>query len=113
VTLEPLTATEARVAGLVVRGYADGQISAELAIPPRTLEGHLADVYRKLGVRSRTELALLLGAGARDGSRSGRGGAADPHPARLPMNVATTPGCRDDLSKAGRDPGTVLREEMT
>ena len=62
--LEPLTATEARVVGLLVQGYGDGQISAELAISLRTLEGHLADVYRKLGLRSRTELALLLGAGA-------------------------------------------------
>lgn len=63
-SVERLTATEARVAGLVVQGCADGRIMAELAIAPRALEGHLANVYRKLGVGSRTELAFLLGAGA-------------------------------------------------
>jgi DNA-binding NarL/FixJ family response regulator len=62
VTLEPLTATEARIAGLLTRGHADAEITAELALPPHTLERHLADLYRKLGIRSRTELALLLGA---------------------------------------------------
>jgi DNA-binding NarL/FixJ family response regulator len=61
---ERLTATEARVAGLVARGYADREIAAELALPPQTLEHDLDSVYRKLGVRSRNELALLLGAGA-------------------------------------------------
>jgi DNA-binding NarL/FixJ family response regulator len=58
---ERLTATEARIAGLLARGYADGEITAELAVRPQKLEQHLAEVYRKLGVRSRTELALLLG----------------------------------------------------
>ena len=61
-SVERLTATEARVAGLVVKGCADAQIVSQLAIPPGVLEGHLANVYRKLGVRSRTELAFLLGA---------------------------------------------------
>ena len=60
---EQLTATEARVAGLLAHGYADGEIAAELAIGPQELKGHLAGVYRKLGIRSRTELTLLLGAG--------------------------------------------------
>lgn len=69
-SLERLTATEARVAGLVVQGCADGHIMAELAIPSRALEGHLASVYRKLGVRSRTELAFLLGAGADEEGRN-------------------------------------------
>lgn len=62
VTFERLTATEARVAGLLARGHANAEITAQLAIPEQRLELHLADVYRKLGVRSRTELAFLLGA---------------------------------------------------
>ncbi len=61
---ERLTATEARVAGFVARGSADIEIRAELALGHDELERHLADVYRKLGIRSRTELALLVGAGA-------------------------------------------------
>jgi DNA-binding CsgD family transcriptional regulator len=54
---ERLTATEAPYC----RSYADGEITAEFAVRPQKLEHHLAEVYRKLGVRSRTELALLLG----------------------------------------------------
>jgi len=64
VTFEGLTATEARVAGLLARGFANAEVTAELAISEQTLEHRLADVYRKLGVRSRTELAFLLGADA-------------------------------------------------
>jgi DNA-binding CsgD family transcriptional regulator len=61
--MEPqrLTATEARVAGLVASGRTNGEIAAALSVPPKELARHLTDVYRKLGVRSRTELALMLG----------------------------------------------------
>jgi DNA-binding CsgD family transcriptional regulator len=63
-TLERLTATEARVAGLLASGYADSDIRAELEMSPQELESHLTRVFRKLGVRSRTELTFLLGTGA-------------------------------------------------
>jgi DNA-binding NarL/FixJ family response regulator len=68
-TVERLTATEARVAGLVAHGYADSEVAAELALQEHEFELHLASVYRKLGVGSRTELALLLGEGAYAGFR--------------------------------------------
>jgi DNA-binding NarL/FixJ family response regulator len=67
--LDHLTATEARVAGLVAGGYSNPEITAELTLPPEALERHLREVYRKLGVGSRTELAVLLGAG---GPQQGR-----------------------------------------
>jgi DNA-binding NarL/FixJ family response regulator len=67
--LEQLTATEARVAGLLAHGYADREIAAELAIPREELETHLVGVYRKLGLRSRTELAFLLGGARRTAGR--------------------------------------------
>ena len=54
------TATEARVAGLVAAGRTNREIAAELALPQQAFARHLGDVYRKLGVRSRTELAALL-----------------------------------------------------
>jgi DNA-binding CsgD family transcriptional regulator len=63
VNLERLTATEARVAGLVAGGRTNREISAELALGRQALGNHLNEVYRKLGVRSRTELALFFGRG--------------------------------------------------
>ena len=56
-----LTATEARLARLVASGRSDSQIAAQLALDAATIERRLADVYRKLAVKSRTELALLVG----------------------------------------------------
>jgi DNA-binding NarL/FixJ family response regulator len=61
VNLEQLTATEARVAGLIASGQNDREISDELALGTHAWELHLSEIYRKLGIHSRTELALLLG----------------------------------------------------
>jgi DNA-binding CsgD family transcriptional regulator len=66
VNLERLTATEARIASLVAGGSSDKEIIVQLALQPTKLESHLAEVYRKLGVRSRTELGLLLPVTAED-----------------------------------------------
>jgi len=52
-----LTASERQVADLVAGGLANREVAAALFTSVRTVEGHLAAVYRKLGVRSRTELA--------------------------------------------------------
>jgi DNA-binding CsgD family transcriptional regulator len=57
-----LTLTEASVARLVAEGRTNTEVSASLALRPRLVQSHLTSVYRKLGVRSRTELALLLAA---------------------------------------------------
>jgi DNA-binding CsgD family transcriptional regulator len=51
-----LTAAEQRVADLVAEGHTNSEIAAELFMGRRTVEAHLSRVYRKLGVRSRTEL---------------------------------------------------------
>lgn len=56
-----LSATEARLARLIAAGSSDDQIVARLALDQVAIERHLAGVYRKLGVRSRTELAVLMG----------------------------------------------------
>jgi DNA-binding CsgD family transcriptional regulator/tetratricopeptide (TPR) repeat protein len=54
---ESLTPTEQQVADLVAAGSTNREVAARLFISIRTVETHLASVYRKLGVRSRSELA--------------------------------------------------------
>jgi DNA-binding CsgD family transcriptional regulator len=55
-----LTAAEARVALAACRGLTNQQVAQELYLGVKTVETHLSTVYRKLNVRSRTELAVLL-----------------------------------------------------
>ncbi len=55
-----LTATEMRVAELVGTGRTNQEAAATLFISVRTVESHLGRIYRKLGLRSRTELAAKL-----------------------------------------------------
>ena len=54
-----LTTSERRVVSLAQRGLTNAEIGVSLRISPRTVENHLTRSYSKLGVRSRTELALL------------------------------------------------------
>ncbi len=54
---EPLTSQETRVALLVARGLPNREVAAALFLSPKTIEHHLASVFRKRGFRSRTELA--------------------------------------------------------
>jgi DNA-binding CsgD family transcriptional regulator len=55
-----LTATEERVASLVVLGNTNQQVADALFMSVNTVEWNLSKIYRKLGVRSRTELAARL-----------------------------------------------------
>ncbi|HMG63079.1 MAG TPA: LuxR C-terminal-related transcriptional regulator, partial [Streptosporangiaceae bacterium] len=55
-----LTETERRVAGLVASGRSNQETAAELFMSVKTVEANLTRVYRKLSVRSRTELANHL-----------------------------------------------------
>lgn len=54
-----LTPHELRVALIVAGGASNREAAAALFLSPKTIEFHLAQIYRKLGVRRRTELALL------------------------------------------------------
>ncbi len=54
-----LTPTEERVVDLVVRGLSNRQVAAELVVSVSAVERHLTRIYRKLGVRGRSELARL------------------------------------------------------
>lgn len=57
---DELTPTEERVAELAGQGLRNAEIAAQLYVTPKTVEATLSRVYRKLGVRSRTELAGRL-----------------------------------------------------
>jgi DNA-binding CsgD family transcriptional regulator len=52
-----LTVSERRIVDLVAAGRSNPEVAAELFMSRRTVEDHLSKIYRKLGVRSRTELA--------------------------------------------------------
>jgi DNA-binding CsgD family transcriptional regulator len=55
-----LTAQEREIARVVGSGATNQEAAAALFLSPKTVEAHLSRVYRKLGLRSRTELALRL-----------------------------------------------------
>jgi ATP/maltotriose-dependent transcriptional regulator MalT len=55
---DTLTATEQRVADLIVSGATNREVAAALFVSVRTIETHVASIYRKIGVRSRAELGL-------------------------------------------------------
>ncbi|WP_396230072.1 response regulator transcription factor [Frankia sp. CpI1-P] len=66
--LAELTPAELQIARLVGAGMNNLEAAAALFVSRKTVETHLTRVYRKLGIRSRSELArALLDAGIDDG----------------------------------------------
>lgn len=53
----PLTGRERYVAELAATGATSREIAAATYLSPKTVEHHLSRIYRKLGVRSKSELA--------------------------------------------------------
>jgi DNA-binding CsgD family transcriptional regulator len=61
--LASLTPREYQVASLVARGATNPEVAEALFISRHTVEHHLSNVYRKVGVRSRTDLARVVASG--------------------------------------------------
>ncbi|HSI26678.1 MAG TPA: LuxR family transcriptional regulator [Aeromicrobium sp.] len=61
---DKLSPAELRVAVAVGTGATNKEVSAQLFISVKTVDYHLQNIYRKLGARSRTELAVLLAGSA-------------------------------------------------
>lgn len=68
-----LTATECRIAALITQGQANRQIATTMFITENTVQTHLRHIFRKLGVRSRTQLATLFFS-----TQAGTAASADP-----------------------------------
>jgi predicted ATPase/DNA-binding CsgD family transcriptional regulator len=63
--LQPLSERQAEVASLIAAGKTNREIAAALFLSERTVESHIAAIFAKLGVRSRTEIvATVLWTGA-------------------------------------------------
>ncbi|WNG14038.1 response regulator transcription factor [Cystobacter fuscus] len=57
--LERLTQREREVLELVAAGTDNLQISARLGITERTVKAHVSNLYRKMGVQNRVEMAMI------------------------------------------------------
>jgi non-specific serine/threonine protein kinase len=56
----PLTARELEVAELVAKGLSNKDVAELLVISPRTAQGHVENILRKLGLTSRTQVAAWV-----------------------------------------------------
>ena len=58
--LASLTPQQIRVLTMVCEGLLNKQIAYELSVSEATIKAHVTAIFRKLGVRTRTQAALLL-----------------------------------------------------
>jgi ATP/maltotriose-dependent transcriptional regulator MalT len=58
-TRDQLTEQELQIAHFVAQGLSNREVAAQLFLSPRTIAAHLRNIFRKLGISTRTELARL------------------------------------------------------
>lgn len=58
-SLDSLTPREQEILPLICQGFSNKQIAQTFYLSVRTVENHLSNIYARLGVHSRTELAIL------------------------------------------------------
>jgi DNA-binding NarL/FixJ family response regulator len=58
--LEALSARESEIAAQVAAGHSNKVIAVESGISERTVKVHLNNIFRKTGLRNRTQLALAF-----------------------------------------------------
>jgi DNA-binding NarL/FixJ family response regulator len=58
-----LTPQELQVSLAIQRGLTNANAAAELFLSVKTIEYHLSNIYRKLGINSRTQLIRILSEG--------------------------------------------------
>jgi len=58
--LSTLTPQQFRVASMLVEGLLNKQIAYELDVKEATIKAHMTEIFRKLGVHSRTQAVLAL-----------------------------------------------------
>lgn len=54
-----LTPREQEILEYVIRGFSNREIAQQLGISWRTVDTHLRNIYRKMGVKSRAQAAAL------------------------------------------------------
>lgn len=54
-----VSSAEMRIMERLGEGLTNKEIAAQLFLSPRTVDSHVASMFRKLGVRSRTQLAVI------------------------------------------------------
>ena len=59
--LASLTPQQFRVASMLVEGLLNKQIAYELDVKEATIKAHMTEIFRKLGVHSRTQAVLAMG----------------------------------------------------
>jgi len=82
---EALTATERRVAGMAAEGMSNRAIAQALFVSEKTVETHLGNAYRKLGINARTYLSDALA--GNPSSTDSKGGLIDGSLRRSSINT--------------------------
>ena len=59
--LATLTPQQFRVASMLVEGKLNKQIAYDLGVKEATIKAHMTEIFRKLGVHSRTQAVLAIG----------------------------------------------------